>query len=182
VRFARAGRIHPLGLEEKFRMVRGADPTPEYITRRAQAGEARAIRRLVRSARLNPLGLDWRRFTIAIDGEGEVIACGQVKPHRGGWRELASIVVRPEWQGRGIGSAMISALLAEEEPPLWLFCRRELTGLYERFGFEVVSSRTPAPKLLRVVAWLGEVLQRQSSRLNIPQVMHWRERLPRPDS
>lgn len=163
-------------------MVRESNLTPEQAIRRAQAGDARAIRRLVRSARLNPLGLDWRRFILAIDREGAVIACAQVKTHRGGWRELASVAVQPEWQGRGIGSAVVSVLLAEEEPPLWLFCRRELTEFYERFGFEVMSSRTPAPKVLRIVAWLGEVLQRPSSSLNVPHVMHWREGPPNCDS
>lgn len=147
---------------------------PRYTIRKAKPGEARALRRLVRGARLNPLGLDWRRFVVAVDDDGEVLACGQVRLHRGGWRELASIVVHPEWQGRGLGSVIVRTLLAEESPPLWLFCRRELGAFYSRFGFEVLRSGCPAPLVLRAVAWLGEVLPLSLPLVSIPQVMHWR--------
>jgi N-acetylglutamate synthase-like GNAT family acetyltransferase len=58
----------------------------------AQRGEIKA---LVRVARINPLGLDWRRFVVALAENEVVIGCGQLKPHRDGSWELASIVVAP---------------------------------------------------------------------------------------
>jgi N-acetylglutamate synthase-like GNAT family acetyltransferase len=92
------------------------------------------IRRLIREANLNRMSLDWPNFVIA-EQDGAVVGIGQVKPHRDGSRELASIAVVPAQQGSGIGSAVIRTLLARETGVLHLTCRREMQGYYERFGF-----------------------------------------------
>ncbi|HET7467054.1 MAG TPA: GNAT family N-acetyltransferase, partial [Candidatus Dormibacteraeota bacterium] len=71
------------------------------------------IRRIVRAAGINPTSLQWQRFIVA-EERGEIVGVGQVKPHRDGTRELASIAVVPERQGRGLGSEIINALIARE--------------------------------------------------------------------
>ena len=93
------------------------------------------IRRIVRAACINPTSLQWPRFIVAEEA-GEIVGVGQVKPHRDGTRELASIAVVPERQGRGIGSEIVKALIAREHGEvLHLTCRSQLQGYYERFGF-----------------------------------------------
>ncbi len=110
-----------------------------YDIRPACSQDAAAIRRLIRQVGINPFGLDWRRFLIAVDAEGELIGCGQVKPHRDGTRELASIAVNPDYRNQGIASAVIQRLLAENPPPLYLICRPSLQAFYVRFGFTSAS-------------------------------------------
>lgn len=106
--------------------------------RRATAADQAAITALVRAARLNPFNLDWRRFVVAEEG-GQVVGAGQVKPHKDGAREVASIVVAPEWQGRGIGGAVVETLIALEPPPLYLYCAEYNEGYYRRFGFRALT-------------------------------------------
>jgi N-acetylglutamate synthase-like GNAT family acetyltransferase len=114
------------------------------------------IRRIVRHARLNPLNLHWQNFLIAEDGE-EVIGIGQVKQYGDGSRELASIAVLPKWQGQGIGSLIIRALLAHETGPIVLICVDPLEAFYGRFGFRRAGSRH-LPPALRSIYRLGLTL------------------------
>jgi N-acetylglutamate synthase-like GNAT family acetyltransferase len=74
-----------------------------------------AITAIVRAARINPRDLNWQRFLLAQRGQ-HVIGVGQVKPHEDGSRELASIAVVPEWQGNGVGGALIRAAGARGWP------------------------------------------------------------------
>jgi GNAT superfamily N-acetyltransferase len=70
-----------------------------------------AIRELIYVANINPTGLDWRRIVLAVTPEGTIIGCGQVKPHRDGSQELASIAVLPERRRQGVAKAIITLLL-----------------------------------------------------------------------
>src|ERR1043165_2408750 len=80
------------------------------VVRPATVADQPAIRRIVRQARINPTGLAWPRFVVA-EAEGQVGGTGQVKPHRDGSRELASIATVPEMQRRGVARQIIEALL-----------------------------------------------------------------------
>ena len=86
--------------------------------RRTTAEDQAAITRLVRQARLNPRGLDWRRFVIAEAG-GAPIGVAQVRRHPDGGRELASLVVLSEHRDRGVAGRMIDALLPDEPGPIF---------------------------------------------------------------
>ena len=92
---------------------------------------------MVHQARINPTGLAWERFWVA-EADGEVIGCAQVKPHRDGSRELASLVVQLERRGWGVARALIEHFLAAESLPLYLTCRSNLGSFYRRFGFRIV--------------------------------------------
>jgi N-acetylglutamate synthase-like GNAT family acetyltransferase len=119
--------------------------TVRYEIRPALPSEAAHIRRLIWQVGINPFGLDWRRFLVAVDEQGTLIACGQVKPHRDGACELASIAVRAEERGYGIASAVIRRLLAENPPPLYLICRPDLQPFYARFGFAPLTQLETPP-------------------------------------
>jgi len=108
--------------------------------RPATAQDSPAIRALVRRVRINPSGLDWRRFLIAVDGAGRILGCGQLKPHGSDVIELASIAVEEEHRGRGVARAIIERLIGEAPRPLYLTCRSSLGPLYAKWGFRELQA------------------------------------------
>ena len=106
--------------------------------RQAQEAEATQIRDLIHLVGINPLGLDWKRFVVAVNDRDEIIGCGQIKPHRPDVLELASIAVYPEHQGKGVARAIIEHLLKDSPRPLYLMCASALGPLYEKFGFQSI--------------------------------------------
>jgi N-acetylglutamate synthase-like GNAT family acetyltransferase len=142
-------------------------PSTSFSLRAAIVEDSSAIRHLVISVGINPTGLDWRRFVVAVSPQGEVIGCGQVKPHRDGSLELASIAVTPERRGQGVARAIIEHLLAENQGELYLMCRSGLGGLYEKFGFRVIQP-DEMPRYFRKISrlvGLVEVLRRDGESL-----------------
>ncbi len=128
--------------------------------RPATQADAAAIRSLVYAARINPTGLDWQRFVVALAPDGGVIGCAQIKPHRDGSRELASLVVTPAWRSKGVARAVIELLVASVPGPLYLTCRAGLGPFYEKFGFKVVDEAQMTPyfrKLSRLARLIGFV-------------------------
>ena len=86
------------------------------------------------------MSLDWNRFLLASTADGELVACGQIKPHSEGTLELASIAVHPEWRGRGLAREIIQRLLADSPRPVHLTCRSDLEPFYIKFGFRSLAS------------------------------------------
>ena len=107
--------------------------------RPAREQEAAQIRDLIYLVGINPTGLDWKRFVVAVDEQDEMIGCGQLKPHGQEVLELASIAVYPEHQGKGVARAIIESLLKDSPRPLYLMCESALGSLYEKFGFRPIS-------------------------------------------
>lgn len=111
----------------------------DYEIRPALENESAQIKDLIHLVGINPMGLDWRRFLVAVEGSGRVIGCGQIKPHGADILELASIAVPPEFRGRGIARRIIEALLAQNPRPLYLMCVAHNGPMYEKFGFHAVD-------------------------------------------
>ena len=111
----------------------------EYTLRPAIEAEAAAIQDLIHLVGINPTGLDWRRFLVAVTPEGQIIGCGQLKPHGRDLLELASIAVLPDHRGEGIARAVIEHLLTGSPRPLYLTCISSLEPFYERFGFSAIE-------------------------------------------
>jgi N-acetylglutamate synthase-like GNAT family acetyltransferase len=135
--------------------------------RPAVAYDAPHIRELVRAAQINPLGLDWQRFTLASNANDEIVACGQIKPHRDGSHELASLVVDPAYRGQGIARILVEHLIAIHVGDLYLMCRASLGEFYKRFGFKPITDLEMPPYFRRVsrLASLVELLQREGETL-----------------
>ena len=110
-----------------------------YTLRPAWESEASQIKALIRLVGINPMGLDWKRFVVAVNDRNEMIGCGQIKPHGTEILELASIAVFPEHQGKGVASAIIEHLLANSPRPMYLMCESSRGSLYEKFGFQVIE-------------------------------------------
>ncbi len=135
-----------------------------YTLRAATADDLSRIRSLVIAGHINPSGLDWKRFIVAVDTEtrAEVIGCGQIKPHRDGSHELASIVVDPTWRGRGVARDIIEHLIASVDASkgvaLYLMCLSALGPLYEKFGFRILEY-DEMPKYFQRVSKLTSIIE-----------------------
>ena len=110
-----------------------------FTLRAALETDFPAIKKLIHEGEINPMGLDWRRFVLAVNEKGKIIGCGQLKPHGKEILELASIVVNPEYRNQGVARAIIEHLLADSPRPMYLMCRSRLEPLYEKFGFHAIS-------------------------------------------
>jgi N-acetylglutamate synthase-like GNAT family acetyltransferase len=117
-----------------------ADSAQHFSLRPATEADFPEIRALIRQVRINPTGLDWRRFTVAVNWSGEMIACAQLKPVPGDLTELASLAVRPAYRHLGIARSLIEYLLADAPRPVYLTCRSSLGKMYEKFGFRVLET------------------------------------------
>jgi N-acetylglutamate synthase-like GNAT family acetyltransferase len=112
-----------------------------YKIRPALESESTQIKALINLVGINPTGLDWKRFVVAVTDEGQVISCGQLKPHGADILELASIGTLPEYRGQGIARAIIEELLRESPRPLYLMCIAHNGPMYEKFGFHIIETK-----------------------------------------
>jgi N-acetylglutamate synthase-like GNAT family acetyltransferase len=106
-----------------------------YKLRSALQTDSGRIRDLVIEVEINPSGLDWRRFVLAVDDQDSLLGCGQIKPHGNAVLELASIAVRAKYQKQGIARALIEHLLAGSPRPIYLMCPSSMGAFYEKFAF-----------------------------------------------
>lgn len=148
---------------------------PSLTYRPAQASDEAAIKALIRAVNINPMGLKWPRFLVAVDAHGELIGCGQIKPHRDGSRELASIAVQKGWRRQGIAAAIIQRLLADEPPPVWLTCMDRLVPFYEQFGFVEVKDGNgrSLPRTFRFIRTIFKPIQKLSRIPGTLTIMIW---------
>jgi N-acetylglutamate synthase-like GNAT family acetyltransferase len=150
--------------------VSGQDDFVQDRIRRATVGDQAAISRLVRQARLNPRGLDWRRFVIAEAG-GAPVGAAQVRRHPDGCRELASLVVLSEHRDRGVAARMIDALLTDEPGPVFTLVDRRYAQHFARWDFHPVDpadlprSMTRQLRIGRLVTAIGSLLVHRRIRL-----------------
>lgn len=144
-----------------------------FTLRPAGARDRSVIRSLIRRVRINPTGLDWRRFTVATDGQGNVIGCGQIKPRSRQVDELASIAVEPAWRRQGVASAIIHSLMHDRQSPLWLVCREELVPFYRRFGFRPVDPEVELPTAYVRLRRLARLFRVIAPRGSLPAVLVW---------
>jgi amino-acid N-acetyltransferase len=137
--------------------------------RPAREAEASQIRDLIHLVGINPMGLDWKRFVVAVNDRDEMMGCGQIKPHGHDVLELASIAVYPEHQRKGIGSAIIEHLLKDSPRPLYLMCESSNGPLYEKFGFRAIPHEEMPRYFQRIskLAGLVTTLAKREERLLI---------------
>jgi len=125
-------------------------------TRRATSAEVLPLRHRV----LRP-GRPWEAAILDGDDEpearhwvaerrGQVV--GVVSLHRRPWPEgrgpqwrLRGMAVDPDWQQRGIGTAMLLAIHAEVDAPLWCNARVTAVPFYQKHGWTVHSDEIDIP-------------------------------------
>ncbi len=134
----------------------------DHILRSATRDDYSTISSLIRASQINPIGLDWKRFLVITSPQNMILGCGQIKPHSGGIRELASIAVRPDARSQGIARKIISALLLREiKRPIYLMCRARLDSLYSKFGFHAIRLED-MPTYFKRICRLERILNSKS--------------------
>ena len=118
--------------------------------------ESAQIKDLINLVGINPTGLDWKRFIVAVNGNGQVVSCGQLKPHGEDVLELASIGTLPEYRGRGLARLVIESLLQKSPRPLYLMCISHNGPMYEKFGFHTIEEKE-MPKYFRRISKMFNV-------------------------
>ena len=127
-----------------------------FNLRPAKKTDQHTIYKLVLGAYLNPTGLDWRRFVVATTTKGEVIACGQIKHHRDGSYELASLVVNPSWRGQGVARLILEHLIQNHNGDLYLICRNIMGNFYGKYGFKLLPE-PEMPKYFRKISKIASI-------------------------
>ena len=140
-----------------------------FTLRPALESESRVIKDLIHLTGINSMGVDWKRFVVAVNDQDQVIGIGQLKPHGADAEilELASIAVFPEYRGSGVARAIIEYLLTNGPRPLYLMCESSLGALYEKFGFLRISHDEMPRYFQRIskLAGLVTTLARREERL-----------------
>lgn len=94
-----------------------------------------------------PLELEWDeldpqcRHVIARDDQHRPIGTGRLTPER----KIGRMAVLREWRGRGVGEALLRALVEQARdlglPEVALHAQVNAIGFYEKFGFEAYGER-----------------------------------------
>ena len=140
--------------------------------RRATERDQEAINMLVRSERVNPFALDWRRFLVATDASG-LVGTVQLRDHFDGSRELGSLVVRPDMRTRGVAARLIGALMLFARGRVYMITRARFASHYEHWGFSVLEASSAPVGILgnyvfgRLVGIVCRALGRESNALAI---------------
>jgi N-acetylglutamate synthase-like GNAT family acetyltransferase len=136
-----------------------------FTLRPAQESEFQVIKDLIHLTGINPMGLDWKRFVVAVNDQDQVLGIGQLKSHgpSGDVLELASIAVYPEYRSQGIARAIIEYLLKDSPRPLYLTCISTLEPLYQKFGFRTIS-HDEMPRYFQRISKLANVIFTFASR------------------
>lgn len=128
--------------------------------RPAHAQDQKQIRKMVWGARLDPTTLQWLNFMVAeahSKPTNPIVGIAQIRPYSD-CRELGSVVMLPEYRGRGIARRLIETLLAQETGDVYLDCASSKIPLYTRFGFHVIPFKE-MPRTLKMKS-LGASLMR----------------------
>jgi N-acetylglutamate synthase-like GNAT family acetyltransferase len=123
---------------------------PDFILRPAVETDAPRIRDLIHRVGINPMDLKWIHFVVAESADGQFMGCAQLKMHRDGSVELASLAVEEGYRQQGLARALIEHFLADSPRPLFLMCRPGLVPFYEKFGFRVIGLEAMPPYFRRI--------------------------------
>ncbi len=134
-------------------------PSSQFAIRNARPADMPTIRRMVLRESMDPTQLKTENFLVAESvhvGQLRIIGCGQMREYPGA-QELGSLVVAPDWRGRGVGSTLVRWLVAGTAGDVHLTCPAELATYYRRFGFELVDW-ADLPAALKLKFGLGRLL------------------------
>lgn len=124
-------------METGYRLVMGPPPLADYLHLRRAAGLTPATEAQGRAG----LHGAWAACHVLHDKSGTVVGMGRVLGDGGWYFHVIDMAVLPEHQRRGIGDAVLTALLStirrDAPPGAWVNLLADAPGrrLYERHGF-----------------------------------------------
>jgi predicted GNAT family N-acyltransferase len=128
-------------------MAKNAEMTSDFHVEpadyQADYKDLRAVREPVFVVEQNvPIEMEWDELdpqchhVLARDGENKPIGTGRLTPER----KIGRMAVLREWRGRGVGDALLQALIDEARRRSWeqvsLHAQVDAKGFYEKWGFE----------------------------------------------
>ena len=94
-------------------------------------------------------GLPHALYSVVVLRGGELVGCGRVVGDGGLYFYLQDIALLPEHQGRGLGAAIMDAVMAYLERTarrgafIGLMAASDVAPFYEKYGFRVRPERQP---------------------------------------
>lgn len=94
-------------------------------------------------------GLPSALYSVVVFHEGETVGCGRIVGDGGLYFYIQDIAVLPEHQGRGLGRAIMDAVMAcierNAKPGAFigLMAAKDAAPFYEKYGFAARSERQP---------------------------------------
>jgi amino-acid N-acetyltransferase len=139
------------------------EPGAGPVVREATAADAPAIHQLItdnlHAGHLLPRTLAdvtarASRFTVAVDGGGVVLACGELAPLNASVAEVRSLVVREQARGRNLGRVIVDELRRRARAGRYrtLCAFTHDPRFFVRFGFSIVP-HTWLPEKVAVDCW-----------------------------
>ena len=129
----------------------------EVVVRRARTPDVRAIRSLVepmaRSRRIVSKDAVAYYEAVHLDDpelvDREVVGCGALHVMWEDVAEVRTVAVRPEFKGRGLGSALLNGLLqdARDLGVQRVFCLTFETGFFGGHGFQPIDGQAVEPQV-----------------------------------
>lgn len=127
-----------------LRLVAGPPPLAAYLRLRSEAGLT------PKTAEQGAAAIDgaWAAFHVLDEASGEAVGMGRALGDGGWYFHIVDMAVLPAYQRRGIGAAVLQALLDEiaarapQGPYITLMADEPGRPLYRRFGFVESGPRT----------------------------------------
>lgn len=151
-------------LPQRLRVVARAGPNVSNVPcdfRVATEADRDVIMAGIQRERMNPLNLHLDRFVLSVNANGEVLGFVQIVEvaHKSDpiW-ELRSLIVQPEYRGRGIGAALVREVLRRAgDSDVYLTTIARRMSFYEPFGFQPLQlSQVPRWLLFEVI--MGKIV------------------------
>jgi amino-acid N-acetyltransferase len=130
---------------------------PDPVVRAARAADVRAIREIVRPLAESRVLVSkdavtyyesLQQFRVA-ELDGEVVGCGALHVMWEDLAEVRTLAVRPDVLGRGVGSLLLEALVADarELGLRRLFCLTFEVDFFARHGFTPIEGQAVDPEV-----------------------------------
>lgn len=94
-------------------------------------------------------GLRNSLFSVCVLHQGKVVGCGRVVGDGAIYFYIQDIIVLPEFQGKGIGTRIMDAVMgyfrshAHPNAFIGLMAAKGVSGLYEKYGFQEREADSP---------------------------------------
>lgn len=88
-------------------------------------------------------------FFVAETEDGAVVGCGALHVMWEDLAEIRTLAVTPNWRGRGVGRALVTALVARAQALRLqrIFCLTFEVPFFQRQGFEVIEGTPVSPEV-----------------------------------
>lgn len=132
-----------------YELVPGTPSVDDFLRLRKVSGLSEKTRRAAE------LGLPNTWFAVTVRHNGRTVGMGRIIGDGGTAFQITDMAVEPEHQGKGLGKAIMAALVehihshAPETAYISLIADGEAQHLYSKFGFEPVT-----PRSIGMALWL----------------------------